>query len=66
MLLDFLKDHVGQNAAPFAAIALFVIVVGAALWLTPRLSKWIDARKDQSIGFFDGMLEKPPEQDNDE
>lgn len=66
MLIDFLKAHVGQNAAPFAAIVLFVVVVGVSLWLTPRLAKWIDARKKQTPGFYDGMLEHPPEDEEEE
>jgi len=61
MLINFLKSHVGQNAMPFVAIALFVAVVGVSLWLTPRLARWIDERRKDSPGFYDGMHEHPPE-----
>ena len=63
MLMDFLKAHVGENAVPFVAVALFVVVVGASLWLTPRLAKWVDQRKKETPGFYDGMLEKPEEEE---
>ena len=61
MLFDFLKERVGQNLAPFVAIALFVLVVGASLWLTPKLAKWIDEHRSESKGFYDDMVEQPPE-----
>lgn len=66
MLYDLLKEHLGQNAAPFVAIALFVIVVGVSLWLTPRLSNWIDDRRKKTRGFFDDMMEHPPEDERDD
>ena len=65
MLFDFLKSTVGENVAPFAAIALFVVVVGASLWLTPRLAKWIDEKRKDTRGFYDGMLEQPLETDEE-
>ncbi len=61
MLYDFLKANVGENGAPFVAVAIFVVIVGAALWITPRLARWIDSRRNLSKGFYDGMLEQPPE-----
>ena len=61
MLFEFLKEHVGQNAAPFVAIALFVLVVGVSLWLTPVLAKWVDAHRSAKKGFYDDMMEQPPE-----
>ena len=61
MLFDFLKEYVGQNAAPFVAIALVVRVGGVSLWLTPRVAKWIDAHKSENKSFYDGMMEQPPE-----
>lgn len=65
MLTELLKEYVGQNAAPFAAVALFVAVVGVSLWLTPRAAKWIDGRRSEKPGFYDGMLERPPEEDGE-
>ena len=61
MLSDFIVKHFGGNAAPFAAIAVFVFVVGVSLWLTPRLAKWIDEKRKDVPGFYDGMHEQPPE-----
>lgn len=61
MLSDFLVRHFGGNTAPFAAIVVFVFVVGVSLWLTPRLAKWIDEKRKDVPGFYDGMHEQPPE-----
>ena len=57
MLFDFLRSHVGENAAPFVAVVLFVLVVGVSLWLTPRLARWIDNRRKGTPGFYDDVLE---------
>ena len=61
MLSKFLVEHFGGNSAPFAALAVFVAVVGISLWLTPRLAKWIDERRKDVPGFYDGMCEQPTE-----
>ena len=61
MLSGLLGKHFAGHLAPFAAIALFVFVVGLSLWLTPRLAKWIDERRKEVSGFYDGMHEQPPE-----
>lgn len=66
MLVDFLKAHVGENVAPIVAIALFVLVVGVSLWLTPRFAKWVDERRKETPGFYDGMLEQQPEKEDKE
>ena len=66
MLLDILKNNVGRNLAPFVAIALFVMVVGVSLWLTPRLAKWIDERRKDTPGFYDGMRERPMDDGEEE
>ena len=65
MLLGFLKAYVGENAAPFAAIALFVLVVSISLWLTPKLAAWIDSRRSDTKSFYDGMMEQPPENEEE-
>lgn len=43
-------------------IFLIVVVVGAALYLTPRLAAKLDARKDrpENKSFYDGMLTEDP------
>ena len=62
MLFELLKNNLGRNGAPFAAIVMFVIVVGLSLWLTPRIAAWIDKRGKDIPGFYDGMHEQPPEE----
>ena len=64
MLIDFLKAHVGENTAPFVAIALFVVIVGVSLWLTPKIAKGVDGRRKETTGFYDGMLEQQPENED--
>ena len=61
MLTEFLKNNVGDRLAPFVAVAIFVAVVGVALWLTPRVSKWIDKRRMETPDFYHGMHTEPPE-----
>ena len=38
-MLSLLKGHVNDAVAPFIFLVLFLVIVGAALWLTPRLAK---------------------------
>ena len=66
MLYELLRNRLGTNVAPFAAVVLFVVVVGASLWLTPRLARWIDARRGKTKGFFDDMMDGPSEDDGRE
>ena len=66
MLFDLLIRYVGENAAPFVAIALFVIVVGVSLWLTPKIAKFVDARQNTSADFYGDIMEEPPEQAGEE
>ena len=61
-MLSLIKDHVSDAAAPFIFVGLFLVIVGASLWLTPRLAKWLDERSAQNRGYFDGMLEEDPDQ----
>jgi hypothetical protein len=72
-MLELLKGHVGETAAPFIFVALFLIIVGASLYLTPRLARWLDKKDKENPGYFDGMLEEDPKktaesgkQDDDE
>ena len=45
---------------------LFLVIVGAALFLTPRLAAWLE-RKEKSAkpGFYDGMLTEDPNRRDD-
>ena len=60
MLLNLLRGHVSQAAAPFIFLALFLIIVGGSLWITPRLARWLDERAGKNKGYFDGMLTEDP------
>ncbi len=59
-MLSLLRDHVGDAAAPFIFVVLFLVIVGAALWLTPRLAKWMDEKDAGHKGYYDGMLTEDP------
>ena len=64
-MLELLKGYVGETAAPLVFLVLFLVIGGAALWLTPRLAKWLDEQRKQNSGYYDGMMEQPPEEESD-
>ena len=59
-MLSLLKGYVGDAAAPFIFLALFLVIGGGALWLTPRIAQWLDERDRRHPSYFDGMLEEDP------
>lgn len=59
-MLELLKGTVGEAAAPFVFLAVFLAIVGGALWLTPRLARWLDKKEKRNKGYFDGMLTEDP------
>lgn len=59
-MLSLLKGYVGDAAAPFIFLALFLVIGGGALWLTPRIARWLDKQDRRHPGYFDGMLEEDP------
>ena len=59
-MLSLLKGHVNDAVAPFIFLVLFLVIVGAALWLTPRLAKWLDKKEAGHKGYYDGMLTEDP------
>ena len=65
-MLSLLKGHVSDAAAPFIFVALFLIIGGAALWLTPRLARWMDERAAAHKGYYDGMLTEDPNETAEE
>lgn len=65
-MLSLLKNYVGETAAPVIFLALFLVIVGGALWITPRLSAWLDKKEASSKSYFDGMLEQDPNQKSEE
>lgn len=64
MLLEILKNHMSEDTAtilfPLIFVALFLVIGGGALWLTPRISAWLDRQQAKSKNFYDGMLEHDP------
>ena len=59
-MLSLLRGHVSDAAAPFIFVALFLVIVGGALWLTPRLARWLDKKEAGHKGYYDGMLTEDP------
>lgn len=59
-MLELIKPYVGEAAAPVVFAVLFLVIVGGALWLTPRLAKWLDKKDRENPGYFDGMLDEDP------
>ena len=59
-MLSLLKGYVGEAAAPFIFLILFLVIVGGALWLTPRIARWLEKKDQRNPGYFDGMLEEDP------
>ena len=59
-MLSLLRGYVGDAAAPFIFLALFLVIGGGALWLTPRIARWLDGQDRKHPGYFDGMLEEDP------
>lgn len=59
-MLSLLRDHVGDAAAPLIFAVLFLVIVGGALWLTPRLARWMDRQDAAHKGYYDGMLTEDP------
>lgn len=59
-MLSLLRGHVSDAAAPLIFVVLFLVIVGGALWLTPRLAKWLDEREAGHKSYYDGMLTEDP------
>lgn len=65
-MLSLLKGHVSDAAAPFIFLVLFLVIVGAALWITPRLARWLDKQEAAHKGYYDGMLTEDPNASKEE
>lgn len=59
-MISLLRGHVSDAAAPFLFLVLFLVIVGGALWLTPRLAKWLDQKDAANKSYYDGMLTEDP------
>lgn len=64
MLLEILRNHMSEDTAtilfPLIFVALFLVIGGGALWLTPRIAAWLDRQQAKNKNFYDGMLEHDP------
>lgn len=57
----FYQRFAGSTAAaPVIFLILFLVIVGGALYLTPRIAAWLDKKADKHPGYFDGMLTEDP------
>ena len=61
-MLSLLEGRVSEAAAPAIFLVMFLVIVGGALWITPRLARWMDRRADRNKSYYDGMLEEDPRQ----
>lgn len=59
-MLSLLRGHVSDAMAPFIFVVLFLVIVGSALWLTPRLARWLDEKDAKHKSYYDGMLTEDP------
>ena len=59
-MLSLLKGHVGDTVAPVIFVVLFLVIVGGALWITPRLARWMDKKDAAHKSYYDGMLTEEP------
>ena len=60
-MLEVLRDHVSEAIAPFLFLGLFLLIVGLALYLTPRIARWLEKKEKTKPGYFDSMTESPGE-----
>ena len=57
----WLERFAGNSAAaPVLFLVLFLVIGGAALYLTPRIARWLDKKSTQHRSFYDGMLTEDP------
>ena len=64
-MLELIKGAVGDAAAPRVFLVLLLAIGGGALWITPRLARWLDERDKKHKGYFDGMMTQPPEENEE-
>ena len=64
-MLELIKGAVGDAAVPLVFLVLFLAIGGGALWITPRLARWLDERDKKHKGYFDGMMTQPPEENEE-
>jgi len=59
-MIALLRGHVSDAAAPFVFVAVFLVIGGLSLWITPRLAAWLDKKSSENKSYYDGMLTEDP------
>ncbi len=60
-MISLLQRYFGNTiAAPIAFLLLFLVIGGAALYLTPRIAAWLDRKEKKNHSFYEGMLTEDP------
>ena len=60
-MIELLRGIVPQALWPVVFVAIFLVIGGGALYLTPRVAGWQDRKARENPGYFDGMREKTPD-----
>ena len=59
-MISLLRGHVSDAGAPFVFVAVFLLIGGLSLWITPRLAAWLDKKDRENKSYYDGMLTEDP------
>ena len=60
-MISLLQQYLGNTAAaPVAFVLLFLVIGGAALYLTPRIAAWLEKKERNHHSFYEGMLTEDP------
>jgi len=59
-MLTLLHGVVPEAIWPLVFVTVFLLIGGGALYLTPRISGWLDEQRAKRPGYYDGMLESDP------
>ena len=65
-MIGYLRGVIPETLWPIVFVAVFLVVGGAALYLTPRIAKWVDENRRNHPGYYDGMLESDPAAEKEE
>ena len=64
-MIGYLRGMVPEALWPFVFAVVFLAIGGGALYLTPRIAKWVAEHRKQHPGYYDGMLEEDPAMDEE-
>ena len=65
-MLALLRGMVPEVLWPLVFVAVFLLIGGMALYVTPRISKWLDKSSEKNPGYFDQMLTRDPNESVEE